>query len=211
MLPNIPIEIVESVVKSLALILGYAFIGGSLKYIDQFYDYHVYEKLVTWFLTILCGLVMGLFIAIDPHSAAILLAIIIGVGVTRKLDELPFQIITLISLIIPTMFSVLGFFPNYEFSIAIIPLTILVVSAVSDEYLDNYADKNKIKVLALRPFMKIVVLILVVSGVFDAIYFFAFMSFDIGYLLVRSHSRIVGIQKSSLWKRGNLVLLEESR
>ncbi|MFC2163136.1 hypothetical protein ACFLRF_05595 [Candidatus Altiarchaeota archaeon] len=167
-----------------ALIYSFSFIGASLKYIDQVYDEGIYNRRIAHLLSVITGLMMGILITFNPAAAIILLAIIIAVGITQKLDNLPFQITALLAIGIPAMITALPVFPGYEFTLAWVPLFMLTVAGFLDEYLDGYGDKTKKWILTIRPTMKLMMLALVFMGTFHIIYFIAFLSFDFSYITV---------------------------
>ena len=183
-----PASLIEIVVRNTVILGSFGFIGGGLKYIDQVYDVGVFNKYVSYFIAIFTALFMGFLIAFDPHSSAILISIILAVGITGKLDNLPFKAIAFTSIAIPALMSVLPFIPEFSFQVYWLPLAILVGAAILDEYIDEFGDQRNIQILTWRPVLKITLFGLCIINAFDWIYFFALLAFDMSYLTVRIYS-----------------------
>jgi len=196
--------------KGLLLVLSYGFIGGGLKYIDQVYDIGVFSRKFAIILSPILGLLMGYLIAIDSSSTVILIAIIIGVAIAGKLDNWPFRTVALLSFGVAVFLSITKIIPGYSFELKLVPLFALVLAGVIDEFGNDWADKKvKMRLVAearghksgerfsqrlleefflKRFFMKIIVLFLCILNYFSYVYFFAFFSFDILYILVERYS-----------------------
>lgn len=170
------------------LVLGYALIGGGLKYIDQVYDVHIFDKKLASALALLCGIIMGTLIAVDWASSVILTSIILGVLFAGKIDNKDFITVTVLSFAIPFLYT-LFINPNYQFqALMLYSIISLVLLGIGDELLDKIGDKKHIKMLTIRPLLKLGVLALAIMGIFDYEHFLAFIGFDTAYMLVGLHS-----------------------
>jgi len=197
---------------ALIIILSYAFIGGGLKYIDQAYDIGVFSKKKANILAIVLATLMAYLIISDPPSATIFFSIFVIVAVTRKIDNPAFYIGTGIILLLPIIFHGI-------MKIEWISLGILILSGIIDEIGNDWADKRKkMKRLnndnrknpnnsTLKKFgekfflhrfaMKIGVLVLTIFGFFQYLYLFAFLFFDMMYLLVEQYSLSIKVYSIS--------------
>ena len=197
---NIPTP--ETVLYWAILLLSYSLIGGGLKYIDQAYDAKVFSKKIAWLIAIITATVMGGLIALDAPSATILLAVIIGVAVTRKIDAYPFYLGVII------VFTMIVLINNFK--IMWTGLLPLLIAGMLDEEFNNMADKKKFPqilntVFHYRPLMKLTVLGLAVYGMFGPIYFLAFLLFDLSYIAVEKVSESLGRTESHLERGGKLA------
>ncbi len=199
---------IEILLNGISIVGSYAFIGGGLKYIDQVYDVGSFNKQIAKILSIFVGILMGLLIALDPASTIILLGIIISVGITRKINNLAFYLVTFFSVSIPVFLYFVPVVPDYKLQINLLPLILLVLSGIFDEFLDGVGDRKKIKIFTIRPFMKIMVLLLCIFGIFSYVYLLAFLAFDLAYIYVTWYSHKVAGVMSPLERRGRGVVLE---
>ncbi len=178
--------------ENLLLIAGFAFIGGSLRFIDLAFDNNRFDKRLAIALAIPAGLITGYFISSDVSAATILLAIVVASLFAGKVDNIAFQLGALALLA-----SVAAFFPGIPaLATAIISpaFVALVVTGIIDEWGNDLADEGRLKGLAKEFFvnrmaMKIAAVALFVAGVFQPIYLIAFLAFDIAYPLVGKASR----------------------
>lgn len=190
--------------KEILILAGYALLGAGIKYIDQAYDLGIFSKRTANIIAIFSGLLMGSLIISDTTSATIFLGMFIALAVTHKIDNIAFYIGTAIILLMPFLFYNI-------MKIEWLPFGIIIFSGISDEVGNTWADKRvKIKLvkeaigkiypmgkfqyrLAERFFMhrfamKVAILFLAVLGLFSYLYFFAFLLFDLMYLLVEKYS-----------------------
>ena len=191
------VELVQTWLDSVIMVFCFSFIGYSLKYIDQVYDEGLFKKKIATLFSIVTGVFMGLLIAFDSSAAILLIAIISGVALTKKLDNLAHLTAAGLGFLIPIF---LFFYPinGYEIIILIIPTVILTFSGISDEILDYIGDKKKMWLLTTRPIMKFTTLLFAVLGVFGWTYFFSMMAFDISYILTGWYSFATAAQRTSL-------------
>ncbi len=190
--------------KEILILAGYALLGAGIKYIDQAYDLGIFSKRTANIIAIFSGLLMGSLIISDTTSATIFLGMFIALAVTHKIDNIAFYIGTAIILLMPFLFYNI-------MKIEWLPFGIIIFSGISDEVGNTWADKRvKIKFVkeaigkiypkdkfqyrfAERFFMhrfamKVAILFLAVLGLFSYLYFFAFLLFDLMYLLVEKYS-----------------------
>ncbi|VVB53675.1 Uncharacterised protein [uncultured archaeon] len=186
------------IIKAVALIGSYAFLGFGIKYIDQAYDVKIFNRTIARALAVICGILMGLLIALDETSAMILLAIIVGVAITRKIDNYAFYAGAILAFITPIFFD--------GIRIHWMGLAGLIIAGTLDEELNNYADKRKLPkiistLLYLRLIMKLTILAYALAGQINIIYFFAFIAFDISYILVDQYTAMILKRKPPFRKK----------
>lgn len=174
------------IVTWLFFILAYAILGGGIKYIDDAFDEKVFRARNAVLFAPVLGIFWFLTMILSPESATILGAILIAVFLKGKIDNIAHQlgIISIFALLF-----VFGFF-NFLW----IPLLVLVVAGLVDELGNDYVDKNLgirkpiFLFFKYRFVMKLAVLGFVLLGVFQPVFFFAFLAFDIAYALVTKYS-----------------------
>ena len=199
-------------VHALIIILSYGLLGAGIKYIDQAYDLGVFNKKKADLVAIPSGILMACLIISDSPSAAIFFSIFVVVAVTRKIDNPAFYIGTGILLLLPIIFHDI-------MTIKWLPFGVLIFSGIIDEIGNDWADKRKkMKILnndnrknpnnsTLKKFgekfflhrfaMKISVLVLTIFGFFRYLYLFAFLFFDMMYLLVEQYSLSIKVYSIS--------------
>lgn len=185
---------------ALIIILSYGLLGAGIKYIDQAYDIGVFNKRTANIVAIPSGILMASLIILDSPSATIFLAMFIALAITRKIDNPAFYIGSGILLLLPIIL-------HGVMKIEWLPFGILIFSGILDEIGNDWADKRIKKKMVNysnmkdsllhqigekfflhRFMMKIAILFLVIFSLFHWIYFFAFLFFDIMYLLVEEYS-----------------------
>lgn len=196
---------------NLILIAGYALIGGLIKYIDQAFDLEIFNKKIATLLAIPTAILMGLFMALNDSSATIFFAVVLGVALTRKIDNIAFQTGLFFLILAPIIFS------EYV-KIQWLPFALLLSAGVADEYTSDWADLKikkrtfdeamniktptnaRQKILEMlfehRVIMKIMVFLLVITGVFKPVYIIAFLAFDFSYKAIEIYS--IQLKKYSL-------------
>jgi hypothetical protein len=188
---------ITSIYTGLSLIYIFGFIGAALKYIDQVYDEGMYDIRAAQILSVIVGALMGLIIAFDPMAGALIMAIIIGVGLTNKLDNHAHQTAAILAFLIP-LTIILFHGGDFMLQISWLPLILMLLAGVADEKMDEIGDEKEIWWLTTRPTMKIMAFLLVAAQQLHHHYFFAFIAFDIGYLIVTYHSQKIIYQYTSL-------------
>ena len=176
-------EVLLANFSNVLLVISYAIVGGGLKYIDSVYDEYIFNKRIAFILSLVCGALMGWFIAFDKHSAMIFAGIIFGVGMTNKIDNFGFYTVTCLSFLIPII-SYIIFHNTVFLYLPLVGLILLIVSSILDEKLDEIGDEKNITIYTIRPFMKVVVILLWIFNTIGFIYVIAFFAFETGYTLV---------------------------
>lgn len=172
---------------TLALSVSYAFIGGAIKFLDNIHDQNRQFKgrlVICWLLVLCVVILVNFWVLIDIFSAVLALALIIGLLVTRKIDNAFFASIVLVTLPV-TLYSVLLFGSVF---LVITPIVAFTPAVVVDELLQTLDSDSSKKIpgwlLARRPILKIVVLVLAFFGLYPLSHAIAFWSFDIVYDII---------------------------
>lgn len=145
---------------------------------------------VTPFLSIIGAYSM----IIDPVSATILLAVLCGVLLKGKIDNIAFAL----GFVLVIIFAILA---GAQF--LVLPLIVLTAAAILDEVGNDYIDgkkdvlnmKNPLHVFAKdflgqRWIMKTAILYLVVLNLVPIFFFLAMILFDYAYLSVNAYSHV---------------------
>jgi len=175
----------------LFIILGYTFIGGALKYIDQVYDEHIFNKDVAYVLSVFAGIALGLLITFDtPYSTSFFIAMILGLIVTKKIDTVPFALGTFLGFGIPLFFIF-----TYSAVVVIDLLAVFLFGFTSflDEISDHFAETGKLhgflgRVFRFRPWMWVGAFILFAFNKFLWYHLIGFLGFTVAYLFVEWYS-----------------------
>jgi len=189
--------------NNLLLLVAYLLLGIAVKYIDQAFDYRVFNKKIATAIAFPTAAVMGYLVVRDPYSASIFLAVALGVAVANKIDNIAFRIGIGTLILIPVFFS------EYV-TLLWLPFGVLFLGAVVDEFGNDWSDrhsKEKLKHhVQKKPFkqtdqqiiasyffshrstMKILLLILALTNHMPPVYFVAFLLFDFGYGLTEKIS-----------------------
>ncbi len=193
--------------QNLLFVLGYAFLGGGIKYIDQVFDEKVFSKPVAFVLSVLCGLLMGYFIAVDFPSATILISIVLGVAITRKIDNIAFYVGILLVLGTPLFIRLSQ---AATVSLNMFSIFFLTVAALIDEWgndeVERWGTNGFVKKFFYFRFtMKIMMAVLVFTGIFQPVYLIAFLAFDGAYGFVDWYSqRFLRNRKGLLYSKPSL-------
>jgi hypothetical protein len=173
----------------ISIILGYAFLGGGLKYIDQAYDENAFSKFSAKILAVLLGFAMAYLMAVDtPFSTVFFAGLIAGVFVASKVDNKAF-IIGVCCVI--AFIGILSFFYTIQFSV--LPFVFFFIATFLDEICDAIAHKKKFnkhlrKLLLLRPLSDITLFGLILYGFFSWFYLIPYYAFFISYNAVEKLS-----------------------
>jgi hypothetical protein len=187
-------------------LVAYSILGAGIKYIDAAFDEKTFSKTIAMILAPILGILWAYTMLIDSVSATILLAVVVGVLITGKIDNYAHLIGMLI------IFAIL-FLLRIEF--LIIPLFFLSASAILDEIGNDYIDSerknlNKEKItdkfliyfFGHRWVMKIAIIYLVFMGVVPFFFFIAMALFDYAYVFVGSYTSLKqGIMNATLTQR----------
>lgn len=168
--------------EQLQLLLGYTFLGGAIKYVDMAYDDNVFSRRKAFIVAVISGIIGGYMMVADLNTTVIFSSILIGLALTKKIDNIAFACATGIAAAI--FVSGLLFTPM-EINLPALALLMgfLASMAIADEVGNDFADRHYFgglqkKIMYFRPAMKVGMLGLVALGFFNWIYFLAFMLFD---------------------------------
>jgi hypothetical protein len=173
-------------------LISFGILGAGIKYIDAAYDEKTFNKKIALFAAPLLGLLWSYTMIINPVAATILLAVIIGVFFKGKIDNYAhFAGLGVILAII--------FFAGVK--LLVIPLIILGLAALLDEFGNDFVDKRKDKLntkniinkfvvsfFDQRWTLKIAILGLSIIGIIPIVFFLAMIVFDYSYVGVRIYS-----------------------
>jgi len=163
----------------------YAFLGFSIKFIDQAYDEDMYSLKVANILAGMSGIVMGALMVFDsPFSTAFYLAMIISLILARKINNFAFRLGTAVALV--TLVASL-FIVDIEFLWGIV--LVLLVAGFVDEVMDGVAHKVTTLrpmdwFLHYRPFSDIAVILLAFVGTIGWVYLVPYYAFTFGYMMM---------------------------
>ena len=174
-------------------LLAYAILGGGIKYIDAAYDEKTFNKKVALVFAPLLGALWAYTMLIDPYSASILLAILLGVLMKGKIDN-PAHLLG--------FFIILAIVVLAQVQLVILPLIILAVAALLDEIGNDIIDNKKesfsksrflhqftIAFFEQRWVLKIVLLGIAIAGIIPIYFFLAMLLFDYAYFMIRLYSQ----------------------
>jgi hypothetical protein len=175
-------------------LLSYTLIGAGIKYVDAAFDDETFNKKLAIIIAPIIAMVIVYAMFVNSVSATILLAVVIGVLFTGKIDNIAH--ILGVVVIFPFIYLL-----GIEF--LFIPLGILVLGGIIDELGNDFIDKRKDK-FTMGPVyqkflmyffehrwtLKIVILGFILLGLFPWYFFFAMFLFDYAYLSVSLFSDI---------------------
>ena len=190
---------------------AYPILGAGLKYIDDAFDEKRFSKKLALILAPLLGTLWAYTMIISPVSATILLAILLGVLLKGKIDNLAH----LSGLII-----IIGIVVFAGVNLLILPLIAMTVAALLDEVGNDFIDKKKYlysnsfckKFVGVffdqRWLTKVMLLGIALIGVFPLYFFLAMLLFDGAYLMVRWYSQLQPKITRKAVKKEKAVLVE---
>jgi hypothetical protein len=174
-------------------LISFPLLGAGLKYIDDAFDERTFNKKFAFLLAPLLGILWAYTMIIDPISATILLAVLLGVLLKGKIDNYAHGVGLVVIVVILIAAGV---------QLLVLPLIVLVAAAVLDEVgndiidynmenLDksNFLHKAVIAFFDQRWVTKIAILYVALLGIFPWYFFLAMLLFDGAYLVVRMYSR----------------------
>ena len=167
----------------------YAFLGGSIKYVDQAYDEKVFSIRSANVVAIMAGLIMGYLMARDsPFPTAFYSAMLLSLVLARKIDNLAFGLGTVLAVA-----SLLAFYPSSEVQWTLWPIVAFLVAGFVDEIADSMVDRCRLQgilqaFLNYRPFSDIALFVMVMTGTFAWIYLVPYFAFTLSYMLVERFS-----------------------
>lgn len=173
--------------------VAFAVLGAGLKYIDDAFDEKIFNKKIAYVIAPFLGILWAYTMIIDAVAATILLAILLGVLLKGKIDN----IAHMIGLVV-----IIGIIVVAGVELLFVPLVILAAAALLDEVGNDFVDKSRllaggkrwqrcvIGFFDQRWVAKVAILGLVVVSVLPWFFFVAMLLFDGAYLGVRSFSQI---------------------
>ncbi len=181
-----------SILIDLTKIASYAFIGGSIKLLDQVLDQRNYfqkQHVGYWLITLALILLVNVWTCFDVFTAILTVALILGLISTRKVDNLYFVLLAITTFPL-SIFTIL----RTDFLLLLLPtLLVILPTVVLDEVLHaaatNISNRLVAWVLTHRPILKITVLMLPFFGLLTFVHTIAFWCFDISYDLVAYYYR----------------------
>ena len=132
--------------SDIAFILLFAYIGGSLKYIDSAFDDGVFNRKLALILSVLTGFVFCLVIALNEYAAGIYLGIVISVILAGKIDNFAFSLITAMVLAGVILLGAEGLL-----YVNILTLAVIVLTSFIDEIGNDSADALKTSININKP------------------------------------------------------------
>ncbi|MHA1793096.1 MAG: hypothetical protein ACTSVI_10660 [Promethearchaeota archaeon] len=178
------------------LIVVWSYEGFSLKFLDQIVDEHrEVSKIFLAAQMIMAGLAAGFFMSIDHFTSGATLALILGMILSRKIDN-RLWIIQIALVLIFYITFVFGFFyllgtGVYDSVSVLIIFVVVLIFSIADEITHELIDKLKEsrlkKILQLRLIMKIVVIILpFIMPEVEWYHSLAWLLFDFSYEITAS-------------------------
>ncbi len=182
----------SSLFFAFTLILSYSFIGAGIKLLDQAADHpngFQSHQTLLWLVTVTLVVLVNLWVYYDLFTAALAIGIIMGLVVTRKVNNNYFFVLTFAILPL-SIFRIIDFVNLFFILQTII---IIFLASIIDELLHSTASKIQSPlfrwIIARRPLLKIVVLILPFFGLLTFIHTIAFWGFDFAYDFVTHYFR----------------------
>jgi hypothetical protein len=173
----------------LLLVLSFAFLGGSIKYIDQAYDERAFPKKYANVLAVIAGLTMGYLMAADsPFSTAFFIAMLISLFMAKKVDNLAFLVGSVCAVGTFVVFSA-----EFQISFMLLAIVAFLAAGFVDEIADDLAHRLELgsvsrRILTYRPFCDLAMVAMVLLGWFAWPYLLPYFSFTLAYMLVESIS-----------------------
>ena len=185
---------------------AYSILGAGIKYIDDAFDKKTFSKTLALAITPFLSILGVYAMIIDPISATILLAVLCGVFLKGKVDNIAFKMGFVLVIILVVLLGI---------QFLIFPLMLLAAAAVLDEVGNDYIDSkreqmNQKKILnkfaifffGHRWVMKIAILYLVLTNIIPFYFFIAMTLFDYMYVFMDNYAQIKkGIIDTTLTKK----------
>ena len=175
-------------------LLSYSILGAGLKYIDDAFDKKIFNRLIAIVMAPVLSILGAYSMMIDPASATILLAVLFGVLLKGKIDNVAFAIGFAVVILIAGLAGI---------HFLVLPLILLTAAALLDEvgndYIDSVKDqlnpKNPVHMftkyfLGHRWIMKTGILFLAIMNLVPLFFLLAMILFDYAYLTVNAYSRV---------------------
>jgi hypothetical protein len=175
-------------------LLSYPILGAGIKYIDAAYDENTCSKKLSLIIAPLLGVLWGYTMFINVFSATILLAVVIGVFATGKIDNRA-HIIGMLTVIMIILYLRVEFL--------LFPLIAFIIAGIVDELGNDFIDKKKTHLNKKRLYhlfaiiffehrwtLKVAILGMAIFGFMPWYFFVAMILFDYSYLSVGFYSDI---------------------
>jgi len=175
-------------------LLSYSALGAGIKYIDDAFDKKTFSKLIAIVIAPLLSILGAYSMIIDPVSATILLAVLCGVLLKGKIDNIAFGLGFALVILIITLAGI---------QFLILPLILLTAAAVLDEVGNDYIDGKKDELNMKNPLhvfgkyffghrwiMKSAIIFLVMLNMIPLFFLLAMILFDYAYVTVNAYSHI---------------------
>jgi len=175
-------------------LLSYSILGAGLKYIDDAFDKKIFNRLIAIVIAPVLSILGAYSMMIDPASATILLAVLCGVLLKGKIDNVAFALGFALVILIVALAGI---------QFLVLPLILLTAAAVLDEIGNDYIDSVKDKLnpknpihmfgkffLGQRWIMKIGILFLAVMNLVPLFFLLAMILFDYAYLTVNAYGQV---------------------
>lgn len=174
-------------------LISFGILGAGIKYIDAAYDEKTFNKKIALCVAPFLGFLWAYTMIINPVAATILLSVVIGVLFKGKIDNFAHLagLVVILAII---------FFAGVQ--LLIIPLIILGLAALLDEFGNDFIDKKRDKMNAnklthkfvvsffdQRWVLKVAILGLCIAGIVSILFFLAMIVFDYSYVSVRIYSQ----------------------
>jgi hypothetical protein len=174
-------------------LLIYTILGAGIKYIDAAYDEKTASKKIALAIAPVLGVLWAYAMLINIYSATILLAILLGVFLKRKIDNYAFLLGFFVILVIILPMGI---------ELMLLPLIFLTTAAVLDELGNDIIDNNKksrvskkfsfqlaLYFFGRRYLMKVGVLYLVLLNIYPWYFLLAIIFFDEAYIMMHLYSK----------------------
>jgi hypothetical protein len=177
---------------AVTLFVSYCCIGAAIKLVDDLHDDLRQVRgrsLLSWGITAGAAVLIDIWAYMDAYTDGLALALLLGLVLTRKVDNRYF-----LTLALTTLPFVLLPMLRADVLLLVLPLLLaLIPAAAGDEALDAVGPRLRyasLRSLArYRPIMKVVVLVLPFLGLLTVFHAIAFWGFDLAYGLVGSGLR----------------------
>ncbi|UCD13211.1 MAG: hypothetical protein JSW60_06540 [Thermoplasmatales archaeon] len=174
-------------------LLSYPLLGAGIKYIDDAFDEHRFNKKIALAVAPMLGILWAYTMLIDVVSATILLAVLCGVLFKGKIDNYAH---------FAGLFVILAIVAFAGVELMILPLIFLAPFALLDEVGNDVIDYNKRYLngdrlwhkfvryfFDQRWLLKLAILVFVLLGIVPFYFFLAMLLFDAAYLIMRRYSQ----------------------
>ena len=180
------------------LFLLFPVLGAGIKYVDAAFDEEVFNKNKAVIFAIFLGILWAFTMILHPMAATILLAVILGVLIKGKIDNIA-HAAGLVSILI---FYMILWYLFDGVIIYFMPLFFLAGAAVLDEigndvisYNSEFSNNHTFGFqffkyfFGRRHFMKVALIYLFIVAGYPLYFFVAFLFFDEAYMMVALYSQ----------------------